>query len=313
MPMLRRRRRDRAARAYADEPSLLTPELAARVRRLEIRTRHVAAALLSGNYRSLFRGSGIEFSEAREYVVGDDVRRIDWNVTARTGTPWVKEFVEERELTVICAVDVSASQRVAQPQSGRLGAAAELAALLGFAAVQNHDRAGLLTFSDRIEHFVPPRHGTKHVLRIMRDILLQTRAHGGTRIAAATDYLQRVLPRRSVVFLISDWFDDGYARSLRLLAQRHDVVALVLVDPVDLELPDMGLVEVEDAESGARLLVDSANRGVRERYAAAARTRAARRSEQIARAGVDEVVIRLDRDLLAPVAAYFRARARGRR
>ena len=157
--------------------------MSARVRRLEIRTRHVAGAALSGNYRSLFRGAGIEFSEAREYVPGDDVRRIDWNLTARSGTPWVKEFVEERELTVICAVDVSASQRVAQPASGRLGAAGELTALLGFAAVQHHDRAGLLTFSDRVERFVAPRHGSKHVLRIIRDVLMHAEVGGGTRIA----------------------------------------------------------------------------------------------------------------------------------
>lgn len=308
-----RLRRDRGRRAHADESVPPAPDLAARVRRLEIRTRHMAGSVIGGNYRSLFRGSGIEFSEAREYVPGDDVRRIDWNVTARTGATWVKEFVEERELTVVCAVDVSGSQRVAQPQSGRLGAAAELTALLGFAAVQNHDRAGLLTFSDQIERFVPPRHGTKHVLRIIRDVLTQAEAHGGTRITAACDYLQRVLPRRSVVFLISDWFDDGYAQSLRLLARRHDVIALVLVDPVDLELPDLGIVAVEDAESGERLLVDSSDGALRERYAAAASGRAARRSQQLARAGVDEVIIRLDRDLLAPVAAYFRARVRGRR
>jgi uncharacterized protein (DUF58 family) len=283
------------------------------LRRIELAVLRRLDGILQGDYEGLIPGHGSELGETRVYEAGDDVRRIDWNVTARSGTPWVKEFVEERELTVVCAVDVSASQHVARPRTGRLGAAAELTALLGFAAVQHHDRAGLLTFSDQIERFVPPRHGTKHVLRIIRDVLMQTQARGGTSIATASDYLQRVLPRRSVVFLISDWFDHGYAQSLRLLARRHDVVALVLVDPIDLELPDMGIVAIEDAESGERLLVDSSDRGVRDRYAAAARERAARRSEQLALAGVDEVIVRLDGDLLAPVATYFRMRARGRR
>ena len=290
-------------------PALLTPELAARIKRLEIRTRHLAGTLLAGNYRSIFRGTGIEFAEAREYIPGDDIRRIDWNVTARLGTPWVKEYVEERELNVVCAVDLSASQLVARPRTGRLGAAAELTAVLGFTAVKNHDRAGLLTFTDRVERFVPPRHGTRHVLRMMREVFLHDETHRGTSIAAAADYLARVLPRRSVIFIMSDWFDTGFAQPLRALARRHDVVALVLVDPVDLELPDLGLVELEAAEGGARLLVDSSDRGVRERYAAAARERTARRHDLLTIAGVDEVEIRLGEDVIEPLAAYFRLRA----
>jgi uncharacterized protein (DUF58 family) len=310
MPLLRRRRETASVPAPASP--LLTPELAARIRRLEIRTRRLAGTRLAGNYRSTFRGTGIEFAEAREYVPGDDVRRIDWNVTARLGAPWVKEYVEERELNVICAVDLSASQLVGRPRSGRIGAAAELTAVLGFAAVQNHDRTGLLTFTDRIERFVPSRHGTRHVLRMMREVFLHDDPHRGTSIGGAAEYLARVLPRRSVVFVISDWFDTGYAQSLRALARRHDVVALVLVDPVDLELPDLGIVELEAAEGGARVLVDSSDRRVRERYAAAARERAARRHELLAVAGVDEVTIRLDADLVEPIAAYFRQRARQR-
>jgi uncharacterized protein (DUF58 family) len=310
---LTRWRRSRRTTERAEPPATpLTPELAARIKRLEIRTRHLAGAQLAGTYRSIFRGTGIEFAEAREYIPGDDIRLIDWNVTARLGTPWVKEFVEERELNVVCAVDLSASQLVARPRTGRLGAAAELTAVLGFAAVQNHDRAGLLTFTDRIERFVPPRHGTRHVVRLMREVFLHDDTHRGTRITAATDYLARVLPRRSVVFIISDWFDTGFAQSLRALARRHDVVALVLVDPVDLALPDLGIVELQAAEGGARLLVDASDRQVRERYAAAARERTERRHELLAIAGVDEVEIRLDRDVIDPLAAYFRLRA-GRR
>ncbi|MBM3140817.1 MAG: DUF58 domain-containing protein [Chloroflexi bacterium] len=290
----------------------LTPELIARIKRLEIRTRRLAGTLLAGDYRSIYRGTGIEFAEAREYIPGDDVRRIDWNVTARMGAPWVKEFVEERELAVICAVDISGSQLVARPRTGRLGAAAELTALFGFVAALNHDRAGLLTFTDRVERFVPPRHGRRHVLRMIREVLLHDDPHRGTSITAATAYLQRVLPRRSVVFLISDWFDSGYAPSLRALARRHDVTALALVDPIDLELPDVGLLEVETAEGGARLMLDTSDARVRERYAAAAHERAARRSEQLAVAGVDEVIIHVGDEVVSPIVAYFRSRARRR-
>ncbi len=309
MALLRRRRETAPATPGS---TFLTPDLAARVRRLEIRTRRLAGTQLAGNYRSIFRGTGIEFAEAREYTPGDDVRRIDWNVTARMGTPWVKEYVEERELNLVCAVDLSASQLVARPATGRLAAAAELTALLGFAAVQNHDRAGLLTFTDRVERFVPPRHGTRHVMRMMRDVFLHDETHRGTNIGAAADYLARVLPRRSVVFVISDWLDTGFAQSLRALARRHDVTALVLIDPIDLALPDLGLVAVESAEDGTRAWLDTSDREVRERYAAAAHDRARHRHELLAIAGVDEVEVRLDADIVDPLAAYFRLRA-GRR
>jgi uncharacterized protein (DUF58 family) len=296
-----------AASALAIDPP--SPELLAQVRRIEIRARRLASTLLTGDYRSVFRGSGIEFAEAREYVVGDDVRLIDWNVTARMGAPWVKEYVEERELSVVCAVDVSASQLVARAPSGRLGAAAELCALLSFAAVFHHDRAGLLTFTDRVERFVAPAHGSRHVLRMVREVLHHQPARPGTSIATAAEYLARVLPRRSVVVLISDFLDSGYEQSLRTLARRHEVLVLTLTDPLDLELPDLGLVEVEDAERGGRLLLDTSDRGLRRRYAAAAATRIRERHQALASAGVDEVPIRLDQDLVRPLVAYFRTKA----
>ena len=201
---------------------VLPPELVAHIRRIEIRARRLASTLLAGDYRSVFRGSGIEFAEAREYVPGDDVRMIDWNVTARMGTPWVKQYVEERELNVVCAVDLSASQLVARPGSGRLGAAAEICALLSFAAAYNHDLTGLLTFSDRVERFVPPARGARHVLRLVREVLFHAPPQPGTDVAAASDYLSQVLRRRSIVFLISDLFDGGYERSLLTLARRHE-------------------------------------------------------------------------------------------
>ena len=286
-----------------------SPELLAQVRTIEIRARRLASTLLAGDYRSVFRGSGIEFADAREYVPGDDVRMIDWNVTARMATPWVKEYVEERELSVVCAVDLSASQLVARAPAGRLGVAAELCALLSFAAVYHHDRAGLLTFTDRAEQFVAPAHGTRHVLRLVREVLHHEPGRPGTSIAAASNYLARVLRRRSVVFFISDFIDQGYEQPLRTLARRHEVLALTLTDPLDLVLPDLGIAEVEDAERGTRMLLDTGDRGLRRRYAEAAQARVRARRATLTSAGVDEVPIRLDQDIVRPLQQYFRGRA----
>ncbi len=289
--------------------AVLPPELVAQIRRIEIRARRLASTLIAGDYRSVFRGAGIEFAEAREYVPGDDVRLIDWNVTARMGTPWVKQYTEERELNVVCAIDLSASQLVARPTSGRLGMAAEICALLSFAAAYNNDRTGLLTFSDRVERFVPPARGTRHVLRLVREVLFHPPPRPATDIASASDYLARVLRRRSVVFLISDFFDRGYEQSLRTLARRHDVVALTLIDALDLQLPDLGLLEVEDAEHGDRLLVDSSDPEVRRRYARAARERAEARRAALISCAVDEVEIRIDEGYIEPLVTYVRRRA----
>jgi uncharacterized protein (DUF58 family) len=289
---------------------LLPPSLPSRVRAIEIRTRDLVASQVAGNYRSVFRGSGIEFAEAREYVPGDDIRRIDWNVTARMGTPWVKEFVEERELSVVAVVDRSPSMLAGTPPAGRLGAAAELVALVGLAAAYNNDRTGLMTFSDGVDSFVAPRRGTRHVLRQVRDVLLADVSPGrGTAMAPALDQLARLLRRRSVIFVISDFFTEGYARSLQTLARRHDVIALVLVDPLDIELPEVGLLDVIDAESGQRLLIDTSDRVTRERYREAAAQRAVDRDLQLSRAGVDLVHVRVDDDVARPVATFFRQRA----
>ena len=300
--------------ASSADPALdLGADLLARVRSIEIRTRRLTASLLGGEYRSIFRGSGIEFAEAREYVDGDDVRLIDWNVTARMGTPWVKQFVEERDLTVMCMVDRSASARVGMPDRGRLGAAAELVALLGFAATQNGDRVGLLTFSDGPDDFVRPGRGSRHALRIVRDVMAAPPAFGvRTGIAEAADYLARMSRRRSAVFLISDFLDDGYEESLRGLARRHEVVALTLVDPIDLALPDLGMIAIADAETGERMWVDTSDERVRNDYARAATERAEQRRHALASCGVEEIEIPITGDVIAPLAAYFRRRAQAR-
>ena len=302
----------RGAGAAGAGPPLLPTDVLASVRRLELKARRLVATELAGEYRSVFRGFGIEFAEAREYVPGDDVRLIDWNVTARLGEPWVKEYVEERELHVVCAVDVSASQLAARPVQGRRAAAAEACALLALSAANSHDRSALLTFGGGIERYVPPAKGTRHALRIVREVLDHPApAVRGTSIAGACDYLGRVLRRRAVVFLISDFFDDGYARALRDLARRHEVLAVTIVDPLDEALPNAGIVELEGVEGGGRTLVDSADRGLRARYADAASRRREARREALRSAGVDEIEVRTDGDAAQPLLAYFRARAAG--
>ncbi len=288
----------------------LPPRLLASARRLEIRARRLVTSELGGEYRSTFRGAGIEFAEAREYVPGDDVRRIDWNVTARMGAPWVKEYVEERELHLVCAVDVSASQLAGRPVLGRRAAAAEVCALVTLAAAYSHDRTGLLTFSDRIERYVPPAKGARHAMRLVREVLQPDQPRPTTSIATACDYLVRVLRRRSTVFLISDFIDAGYERPLRDLGRRHEVIAVVVVDPLDEALPDAGIVEVEDIERGGRLLIDSSDEGLRRRYAEAAAERRERRGATLRRAGIEELIVRTDGDAAEPVLEYFRRRSR---
>lgn len=296
-----------------DAATDLGADLLARIHAIEIRTRRLTASLLGGQYRSVFRGAGIEFAEAREYIDGDDVRLIDWNVTARMGTPWVKQYVEERDLSVVCAVDRSASARAATPERGRFGAAAEAVALLSFAATQNNDRAGLLTFSAGPETFLRPQRGTRHALRMVRDVITAEPALGTrTNIAEAADYLGRVLRRRSMVFFVSDFMDAGYEESLRGLARRHEVVALVLVDPHDGAMPDLGMIAVADAETGDRMWIDSSDPRVRAAFEEAARVRADRRRRALSTAGVEEIVIPVTGDAVAPIAAYFRRRARVR-
>ncbi len=303
---------ERLSRPPLGEAPMLPATLLAAMRRLELRARRLVATELAGEYRSVFRGFGIEFAEAREYVPGDDVRLIDWNVTARMGSPWVKEYTEERELHVVCAVDVSASQLAARAEQGRRAAAAEVCALLTLSAANSQDRAGLLTFAGAPERFVPPDKGTRHALRIVREVLDHPPPRSsGTSIAAACDYLGRVLRRRSLVFLISDFLDDDYVRALRDLAQRHEVIAVSLVDALDEALPDAGLIEIEGIEGTGRILVDSSDPGLRERYAEAAAQRAEARREALRSAGVDEIEVHADGDAAEPVMTYFRRRAAG--
>ena len=274
--------------------------------------RRLVADRFLGQYHSVFRGRGLEFSEVREYQPGDDVRTIDWNVTARMGAPFVKRFVEERELTVLLAVDVSASQRFGTAAQRKEEVAAELGALIAFAAAANNDRVGLLTFSDGIEAFVPPRKGSRHILRLVRDLLSLRPARRGTDIGAAVGYLQRALRRHAIVFLISDFLDDGFEAALRSAARRHDLIALVLSDQRELELPAVGLIEAEDAETGERVWLDAGDAAVRERFALQAAGAHEARRRTLTSLGVDVVEISTDGSYVEPLLSYFQARARRR-
>jgi uncharacterized protein (DUF58 family) len=250
-----------------------TAELLSKVRRLEIRSRHLVEDLFAGRSESVFKGRGMEFEEVRPYVSGDEVRDIDWNVTARLGAPYVKRFVEERELTVVVVVDLSRSMRFGTTGGDKRDLAAELCAVLGFAAVRQDDRVGLVLAGEAVEHFVPPARGRTHLLRMLRDVLDARLDATAAPLGEAARFLSRTLRRRSLVFWLSDFEEVPETRALRVLAKRHDVTALALGDPRDEALPAVGWVEFEDLERGRRVLVDTSSRRVRERYAAEARAR----------------------------------------
>src|ERR1700694_4214611 len=236
---------------------MLPRDVLRQIRRVQIRARRAVEDLLGGEYHSVFKGMGMVFEEVREYQPGDDVRMIDWNVTARFGTPFIKRFVEERELTVVLLVDCSASQRSGTHYQQKREVAAELAAVLAFSAIANNDKVGLVCCTDRVERFVPPRKGTRHVLRLIRDVLFFQPQRRGTSLREAIDYLNRVLHRRAIIFLLSDFLDRDFEGALKRTGRRHDLIAVRISDPREEELPAVGLLELEDAETGERLLLDT--------------------------------------------------------
>ena len=303
---------------------MISPELIRTIRYIQLRTRRAVTTAFAGEYRSVFRGQGMEFDEVREYQPGDDVGSIDWNVTARTGRPHVKRFVEERELTVFFMVDVSASGRFGSAGKAKTEVAAELAALVSFAAARQNDRVGLLAFSDRIELFVPAKKGITHVLRIVREILSIRPAGAGTDLAGAMRYLNLVLRRRAIVFLISDFLASEPAAlsapaagapiavttDLRMAARRHDLIAASIFDPREAELPAAGMIELEDAESGRLTLLDTGSRRVRRDYERRASERRAALTRQLRELGIDEIPIRTDAGWVDRLVSFFRMRER---
>lgn len=292
-------------------PAVVAPaEVLRQVRRLELRTRRLVDSSFAGEYRSLFKGQGMEFAEVRQYQPGDEVRSIDWNVSARMGRPFVKRYVEERELTVMLAIDLSGSSRVGTRARFKHDLAIEMAGVLALAAVRNNDRVGLVLFSDRIEHALPARKGRKHALRLIRDLMVAEPVGRGTSFAVAVDHLARLLPHRSVVFLCSDFLGADLERPLARLAQRHDVITVTLQDPAERELPDIGPARLEDPETGERVVVDTSDPAVRAAFAdRVARDDEARR-RLFGRLGLDEIVVHTEDGYVEALLEFFRARAR---
>jgi uncharacterized protein (DUF58 family) len=289
-----------------------TKELLKKVRQLEIRTRGLVNQVFSGEYHSVFKGRGMEFSEVREYQYGDDMRMIDWNVTARFNHPFVKIFEEERELTVMLVVDMSGSQFFGSHSALKRDAALELSAILAFSAMKNNDKVGLILFTDRIEKFVPPRKGRGHALRIVRELLSFEPSRPATSIKTALEYLNHVQKKRSIVFVISDFMDTHYEAALRIAGKRHDLIGVVLQDPRENELPGVGLIHLRDAESGESRLVDTSSAQVRFLYKQfGERTREARKSLFV-KSRLDDVLIRLDQPYIKPLADFFKLREKRR-
>ena len=285
-------------------------EVIRRVRRLEIRTRRLVDESLAGSYHSVFRGQGMEFAEVREYEPGDDVRTVDWNVSARMGHPFVKKFTEERELTVVLAVDASASERFGTAASTKMETAAEISALLAFSAIRNNDRVGLLLFTDRIESYLPPRKGREHALRVLRDVLAFEAVGRGTDLSRALEFLRNVVTKRAVVFLVSDFQSENFERTLRVVARKHDVVALSVSDPRERTLPPVGIVAVEDPETGERSLLDAGSARVRELWARQGEAHQAAVRATMKRTAIDFLEISTGEPYEVPLVRFFRERAR---
>lgn len=280
---------------------------AASVRRLEIMTRRIVNEVMAGEYHSAFRGQGMNFSEVREYQPGDDVRTIDWNVTARTGTPHIKRYVEERELTVIFVVDVSGSTLFGSVARRKRPLAAIVTAVLAFSAIRNNDRVGLLLFSDRVEKYIQPRKGRKHGLRVITELIAEPEGRG-TDIVEALQTLNRLQRRRALVFLISDFQQRNIRKALSVTSQRHDLVAISITDPREITVPDVGLVELEDAETGQSVLVDTSSRRVRTRVEAALEGRRDEARKLLRSLKIDQIELRTDRDFDKPLISFFETR-----
>ena len=301
-----------ASPAATDErqPDPIPTDLLRKIRRIEIRVRRLLNTVFLGEYHSVFKGRGMEFSEVREYVPGDDIRAIDWNVTARLSYPYVKQFVEERELIVLLVIDVSASGSYGSTGVSKLEVATEVAALLAFSAIRNNDKVGLVAFTDRVEKYIPPRKGRRHVLRVIRELLYLRPQGRGTDITPALAYVNRVQRRKSVVFLISDFLPGGYEATLRVTERRHDVIAVAITDPREHALPDTGLVALEDTESGELVVVDAGDAAIRDEYQRLALEALSRRVGLLQSVGVDRVEVSTGASYVEPLASFFRARSR---
>lgn len=286
----------------------LPPEVLKKVKLLELNTRKLVNNLFAGEYHTAFKGQGMTFADFREYVPGDDVRNISWTLTARTGKAFIKTYEEERELTLILAVDVSGSTDFGSGQWFKGEVMTHLAALLAFSAVKNNDQIGLLLFSDQVEHFVPPKKGRGHVQRLMRDLFYFKPKSHRTKLESATSFLQGILKKRATIFLFSDFMDQGFDQSLRFLGRKHDVVACVVNDRLESQLPDIGMVDVQDAETGEIMTIDTSSAAFRESYLAEVKAQEEKRDKLLRQSQVDRVNINSSDDYVTPLVNFFRKR-----
>lgn len=289
---------------------MIPREILKQVRRIEIRTRGLVNEVFSGEYHSVFKGRGMSFAEVREYQYGDDIRNIDWNVTARSGTPFVKVYEEERELTVMLVVDVSASGEFGTRERLKGELAVEICGLLAFSAIKNNDKVGLIIFSDRVEKFVAPRKGRRHVLRVLRELLYHKPEGRGTDLREALEYLTHVQRKRAVTFVVSDFQDVGFEKALSVAGRRHDVIAIRIGDEREAELPDLGYLELEDPESGEIAVVNTSDPDFRERFADRVRRQRSELDRALRRSKVDVVDVVTGRPYVRPLMRFFEERAR---
>jgi uncharacterized protein (DUF58 family) len=303
---------ERSARQMVEtrEEEPIPRELLKKVKQIEINTRSVVNEVFSGEYHSVFKGRGMEFAEVREYQPGDDVRLIDWNVSARMGHPYVKIFEEERELTVMLLVDVSSSGSFGTTRQFKREMAAELSAVLAFSAIKNNDKVGLIIFSDRIEKFIPPRKGKTHVLRVIREILFYKPREATTSISTALEFLSRVIKRKSTVFLISDFLAENFKQSLQIASKKHDIIAISISDPREISLPDAGMIEMEDAETGEAIVIDTSSAQIRDEFHTQAMEQQKRLKNLFQSIGVDHIHIMTNESYVEPVNKFFKMRAR---
>jgi uncharacterized protein (DUF58 family) len=285
-------------------------EVLKKIRALEIKTKGLVQTMFAGDYHSVFKGRGMNFEDVREYQPGDEIRAIDWNVTARLGTAFVKKFTEERELTVVLVVDVSASGNFGSVSQSKRELAAEVACVLAFSAIRNNDKVGLLLFSDRVELFIPPKKGRSHTLRIIREILFFEPAGRGTAPALALDYLNNVVTRRAVVFFISDFQTSDFSRELSVSGRRHDFIALHIQDQREEALPNVGIITLEDAETGEQIEINTGDRSTRARFSAQAETRRAELNRTLRRSNIDAISLRTGENYLPALRSFFKQRER---
>ena len=289
---------------------MIPKEILKKIKRIEIRTGRLVNDVFAGKYESVFKGRGMEFHEVREYVPGDDIRSIDWNVTARTGRPYVKKFVEERELTILLMADMSGSGYFGSIEKMKSEIMAEIGAVLAFSAIKNNDKVGLLLFTDRVEKFIAPKKGRLHVLRVIRELLYYTPEGKKTDISAALEYLGKVFKKRAVIFLISDFIDSGYERLLRILNKRHDIVAISISDPRETELPGIGLIEFEDAETKEVIYLDTNDNALKEALLKRKVSFSENRKRIFRSINMDSVEISTASSYVEPLMLFFRARAK---